>query len=98
MKTTQVVKYFLNSGKEAEQGFKACVSLGKMTEKYGKAQMEDACGKVLLYTSAPSIRIITTVLKSIPDKQTKHVDKPDYANSYGITRGVDYYKKGGVSK
>ena len=97
-KTTQVVKYFLNSGKEAEQGFKACVSLNKMTEKYGKGKIEEACGKVLLYTSAPSIRIITTVLKSAPDKQTKHTDKLDYSNSYGITRGVEYYKKGGAPK
>lgn len=97
-KTTQVVKYFLNSGKEAEQGFKACVSLNKMVEKYGKEKIEEACGKVLLYTSTPSIRIITTVLKSAPDKQTKHTDKPDYSNSYGITRGVEYYKKGGASK
>ena len=90
--------YFLNSGKEAEQGFKACVSLNKMVEKYGKEKIEEACGKVLLYTSTPSIRIITTVLKSAPDKQTKHTDKPDYSNSYGITRGVEYYKKGGASK
>ena len=78
-KTTQVVKYFLNSGKEAEQGFKACVSLNKMVEKYGKEKIEEACGKVLLYTSTPSIRIITTVLKSAPDKQTKHTDKLDYS-------------------
>ena len=63
-----------------------------------KENIEEACGKVLLYTSTPSIRIITTVLKSAPDKQTKHTDKPDYSNSYGITRGVEYYKKGGASK
>ena len=88
----------MNSGKEAEQGFKACVSLNKMVEKYGKEKIEEACGKVLLYTSTPSIRIITTVLKSAPDKQTKHTDKLDYSNSYGITRGVEYYKKGGASK
>ena len=83
---------------DSTQGFKACVSLNKMVERYGKEKIEEACGKVLLYTSAPSIHIITTVLKSTPDKQTKHTDKPDYSNSYGITRGVEYYKKGGASK
>lgn len=92
--TEKVVTYFLTAGKEAEQGFKACASLTKLGEKHGHKKLEQACEKLLSYTSAPSIRLISALLKSShTDKETASVK--DYTNAYGITRGAAYYSKNG---
>ena len=63
-KTAKIVSYFLTAGKEPEQGFKACASLTKLGEKYGVKKLESACNEVFSYTQAPSIRLISTILKS----------------------------------
>ena len=63
-KTAKVVSHFLTSGKEPEQGFKACASLTKLGEKYGVKKLESACDGVFSYTQTPSIRLISTILKS----------------------------------
>jgi len=99
-KTAQVIKMFLTGGKEAEQGFKACASLTKMAERYGAERLESVCSKVLMHTAIPSIRIINTVLKNGQDKpkETEASYETDYSNSCGITRGVEYFRKGGASK
>ena len=63
-KTAKIVSHFLTAGKEPEQGFKACASLTKLGEKYGVKKLESACNEVFSYTQAPSIRLISTILKS----------------------------------
>lgn len=63
-KTDKVVSHFLTFGKEPEQGFKACASLAKLGEKYGVKKLESACDGVFSYTQTPSIRLISTILKS----------------------------------
>lgn len=45
-KTEETVRYFLTSGKEAEQGFKACASLTNLGNRYGAERLEDACERV----------------------------------------------------
>ncbi len=90
--TKRVVTYFLTSGKEAEQGFKACASLTKLCEKYGKRKLESACVSVLTYTTSPSIRLISTALKNTAIKSSASTDS-QADNSYGITRGSGYYSR-----
>ena len=96
--TKEIVEYFLNAGKEAEQGFKSCASLTKLAEKYGSERLEHVCSQVLTHTSSPSIRVISTVLKNGQGNLSEPQAEPDYANSYGITRGEAYFRKGGASK
>lgn len=96
--TKEVVKYFLNAGKEAEQGFKSCASLTKLADKYGSERLEQVCTMVLTHTSAPSIRIISTVLKNGQEITGDTQAESERANSYGITRGEAYFRKGGASK
>ena len=96
--TKEVVKYFLSAGKEAEQGFKSCASLTKLADKYGSERLESVCSKVLAHTSTPSVRIISTVLKNGQDVENHQSSEPDFTNSYGITRGEAYFRKGGASK
>lgn len=47
---------------------------------------------MLAFSSSPSIRTITTLLKNNRDTDT--TTKTDN-NDYGITRGAAYWKKGG---
>ena len=92
-----VVKHFLTSGKEPEVGFKACASLTKLAEKYGKIRLEKACADALKLTASPSIRTISTILKNSKDNSSDH--KPDEATEkFGITHGADYFGKGGERK
>lgn len=95
--TEEVVKYFLTSGSVPEQGYKACVSLTKLGKRYGKNKLEAACERMLAFSSSPSIRTITTLLKNSkePDKLT---EKTDDSSKYGITRGAAYWRKVGSGK
>lgn len=97
--TVRVVKYFLSAGREPEQGYKSCVSLTKLNDKYGHDRLENACEKVLEYTSQPSIRIISTMLKNGQDKVKKGKEVPASESKpagHGITRGAAYFRKGGA--
>ena len=94
--TMRVVTYFLTAGKEPEQGYKSCASLTKLAEKYGAKKLETACADVLKHTSAPSLRLISTIMKNgiiKPEEEKPEVRRN--SNAYGITRGAAYYSKRG---
>lgn len=93
--TTEVVKRFLSSSKEPEQGYKSCASLSKLADRYGNDRLENACDRVLNYSHSPTIRNISTILKNGQDRLKKEEQQTPATNSYGITRGAAYYGKGG---
>lgn len=104
--TTKVVRSFLESGKEPEQGYKYCTSLMKAADRYGLPRMEAACERVLAFSTAPALRSILTVLKNGQDKiplnqASQAQNKADKADlrpaSHGITRGADAFRKGGAN-
>lgn len=94
-KTTETVQFFLTSGNEAEQGFKACASLTKLGNRYGSECLEDACERVLRLTSAPTIRNISTLCKSSSERKGEDKSAASKTGGHGITRGAAYYRKGG---
>ena len=93
--TAKTVTYFLTVGREPEQGFKACASMTKLAERYGGKKLEEACGEVLRHTSSPSIRVISTVIKSASNKKAEEekTSVPHHSNAHGITRGAAYYSR-----
>ena len=94
--TEKTVQHFLDSGKAPEQSYKACASLMKLGERYSKERLENACGRVLAFTTTPSVRNISSLLKNekaLPD--LPQPEQPKNINRYGITRGASYFKKGG---
>ena len=97
-KTTEVIEYFLTSGTQPEEGYKACSSLTKLSDRYGHERLESACERVLYYTSEPTIRNISTILKNGQDKlsvsEEETVNKP--SPSGGISRGPGYFRRGGT--
>lgn len=98
--TTKVIQHFLTSGKVPEQGYKACASLTKLANRYGDSRLENACRRILSYSSTPSVRNISSILKNGQDKLElrKAEPKPTSLNSYGITRGAAYFRKAGEQK
>lgn len=93
--TKEVVRFFLTSGREAEQGFKSCAGLTKLSERYGKVALERACERVLKLTNVPTLRNISTLCKSGQERKTSSERHEVHDGSHGITRGAEYYRKGG---
>ena len=95
--TEQVVAFFLESGKAAEQGYKACASLTKLGERYGKERLEAACTRVLAFGTTPSVRNISSILKNRQDTklESSKQEQIQSSNRYGITRGAAHFRKGG---
>ena len=96
--TLLVIKHFLFIHKVEQQGYRSCVSLMKLADRYGTERLENACAKALSYTPSPSLKNISTILKNGQDKIALTTD-PARASSkesskYGITRGASYYKGG----
>ena len=99
--TEHVVDFFLESGKAPEQGYKACASLTKLGEWYGKERLESACARVHAYGTTPSIRNISSILKSKQDVKAKTSTAQEQSSNtarYGITRGASYFANGGEHK
>jgi transposase len=97
--TLAVVKAFLNNDKVSEQGYKACASLTKLSDRFGHERLENACTRALAYTNQPTIRSISTILKNGQDKvkSEQSNQKPTGSSRYGITRGSEYFSKRGAS-
>ena len=99
--TEHVVDFFLESGKAPEQGYKACASLTKLGKWYGKERLESACARVHAYGTTPSIRNISSILKSKQDVKAKTSTAQEQSSKtacYGITRGASYFANGGEHK
>lgn len=96
--TAAVVEYFLTSGKEAEQGYKYCASLTKLSDRYGSVRLENACQRLLSFSSTPSIRTLSTILKNGQDRVQKEPEVQKSSVQHGITRGAGYFRKGGGSR
>ena len=96
--TEKVVRFFLESGRAPEQGFKSCVTLKKYADRYKKERIEEACRQILTFSGEPSIRGVSVLLKS-PVVGTAAVKSTSSSRpvrrSRGITRGADQFREGG---
>jgi hypothetical protein len=91
--TEIVVKAFLNAHKVEQHGYRACMALLKLGDKYSVSRLETACKRALSYTPNPSFKSIQTILKTGYDKIDKKesVNQTKETESYGFTRGAAYY-------
>lgn len=89
--TLTVVKGFLYSHKVEQQGYKTCASLMRLADRYTPQSLEQACERALSFTSSPSLKNISIILKNKLEKSKG--EKVNYSNGsqYGITRGSAYY-------
>ena len=54
--------------------------------------------RLLSFSSTPSIRTLSTILKNGQDLAQKEPEVQKSSVQHGITRGADYFRKGGNSR
>ena len=92
--TETVIRAILASYKVEQQGYKACMGLLKLADKYSSERLENACKRALTYTPRPSLKHVQTILGSGQDKtQDEPAAQPSSSSQYGFTRGADYYDR-----
>jgi len=92
--TETVIRAILASYKVEQQGYKGCMGLLKLADKYSSERLENACKRALTYTPRPSLKHVQTILSSGQDKaQDDPVVQPSSSSQYGFTRGADYYDR-----
>lgn len=90
--TSLVVKAILVHHRVEQQGYRSCMALLKLADKYSTERLESACQKALSYTPQPSYKSIQTILKTGQDKVSEEKSTPNQSTSqYGFVRGSEYY-------
>ncbi len=92
--TVTTVKSILASFKVEQQGYKSCMGLLKLADKYSVNRLEAACKKALSYTPHPSYKSVKNILTTGQDKlsdQPEQNPESSAENKYGYTRGPSYY-------
>ena len=90
--TKVVITAILSFHKIEQQGYRACMGVLKLADKYGVQRLEAACEKALSYTPSPSFKNIDSILKSGGDKVEKQQPEAKPVDeSHSFLRGSDYY-------
>lgn len=91
--THTVIDALLSGYRVEQQGYKACMGILKLADKYFPERLENACFKALTYTARPSFKNVQTILSSGQDRieTEKPAEKPS-SSQYGFTRGDSYYE------
>lgn len=95
--TTTVIKGILSFHRIEQQGYKACMAVLKLADRYSLVRLEAACARALGYTPNPSYKNVSTILKSgqdtvaVEQKATETNQNDGSQNNYGFTRGAGYY-------
>ena len=92
--TEMVVRAIFDNCKAEQQGYKSCMGIVKLADKYTSERLENACIKALTFTSQPSLKIIQSILRSDQDRSDSESEpKSEVSSKYGFTRGADYYDR-----
>jgi len=90
--TMITVKAILSSHKIEQQGYRSCMGLLKLADKYSVARLEAACKKALSYTPQPSYKSVKTIISTGQDKIVdKRTPAASDCSNYGFTRDASYY-------
>lgn len=91
--TSVVVKTILTQHRVEQQGYRSCMALLKLADKYSAERVESACKKALSYTPQPSYKSIQTILKTGQDRviEEKPTTTTQSTSQYGFVRGPEYY-------
>ena len=92
--TVITIKSILASYKVEQQGYKTCMGILKLADRYSVERLEASCKKALSYTPHPSYKSVKNILATGQDKSTDELTKQQTSsalNEYGFTRGSGYY-------
>ena len=93
--TLIVVNAIFESRKIEQQGYRTCMALLKLSDKYTQTRLEAACAGALTYTSTPNFKMVQTILATGQD-ELPHEEPRKSSSDFGFARGPDYY--GGTGK
>ena len=88
VETQTVVSAILAGYKVEQQGYKACMGLLKLADKYTPERLESACRKALTFTPRPSLKNVQAILASGQDR-TEEQPAATSSSQYGFTRGAE---------
>ena len=94
--TSTVIKSILSRNKVEQQGYKACMALLNLADKYSSQRLEAACCRALTFTDRPSLKNVQTILRTGQDRISvvePETELSSTASQYGFTRGAEYYKR-----
>ena len=92
--TVITIKSILASYRVEQQGYKSCMGILKLADRYSLNRLETACKKALSYTPHPSYKIIKNILTTGQDKLTgEQQGRSSALNEHGFTRGAGYYRR-----
>jgi transposase len=93
--TYEVVRLVLTAQKVEQQGYKSCLALLRLADKYSTNRLEAACTQALSLTASPSYKGIAAILRIGQDRFQKESppQSPPDGHEYGFTRGADYYRR-----
>jgi transposase len=90
--TAETVDSMLSAHKVEQQGYRSCMALLKLSDRFTPERLETACGVALTYTCSPGYKTVQSVLGSGRDKAVaEHASRP---SASGFTRGAGYYERG----
>ncbi len=91
--TAIVIKVFLSAHRVEQQGYKSCMALLNLSDKFSVTRLEAACKKALTYTPKPSFKGVQTILKTGQDQVELEISATidDTDDGFGFTRGSSYY-------
>ena len=90
--TEVVVRGILSSFSVEQRGYRPCMALLKLGDKYSVSRLEAACQRALTYTPRPGFKSIQSILATGQDK-LRQDDSPEQkqTDDHGFTRGSSYY-------
>jgi hypothetical protein len=91
--TATATEVLLTANKVEQQGYKSCMALLKLAEKFTPQRLEAACAKALSYTARPNYKSIAAILNAGKDKSAS-ADSTPKPGAHGFVRGAEYYKGG----
>jgi transposase len=93
--TAEVIRSQLARYKVEQQGFRSCMGILKMADKYSVERLESACARALTYTPQPSYKNISSILQSGQDKsktpENSHTPQLPIDETHNFIRGAKYY-------
>jgi len=90
--TAQLAQGILESRPHPEQGYRACLGIVRLGDRYGAERVEAACQRALA-VRAFSYRSVESILKTGLDRQPLHAERPARLHRHHQNlRGPDYYR------
>ena len=91
--TERVIKTVLSGYKVEQQGYRSCMGILKLADKYSVDRLENACTRALTYTPHPNLKQIKAILSSGMDKLDNELPGAEAPSVHGFVRGADYYRR-----